>query len=126
MDTHGPGKTDVDGALPLENDDLVLGTAQFGDANRVTPKHVRGDFGWIVAGAENHNPSAGDVLQQAFEVAICGYQDQIMRCCVLQDAAIPSLGSPFRSALSESGKRSCNKDTSRAERLSSKRSFIPY
>jgi len=37
--------------LLVENDQLVLGTGQPGDTNRVAPKHLGRNISWIIAGA---------------------------------------------------------------------------
>ena len=81
--------------LSVENDQLILRSGQFSDADRITPKHVRGDFRWIVAGMENDNFSARELLQETLKIAVGRDQDEIMRCGVFQNSPIANTGEPI-------------------------------
>lgn len=56
--------------LPVEDDQLNLRSRQFSDTDRITPKDVGRNFGWIIAGMENHDLSARELLQQILKIAI--------------------------------------------------------
>jgi hypothetical protein len=74
--------------LPGEKEQLILGSDQFSDANRITPKHFRGDPGWIIAGTENDDFRARILLQQTLKVAVGRDQDEIVRNGVFQNLSI--------------------------------------
>ena len=79
--------------LGVENDQLIL--RQISDADRITPKHVRRDLGWIIAGKENDDFSARELLQQTLKIAVGRDQDEIVRCGVFQNAPIANTGEPI-------------------------------
>jgi len=103
---------------------MILGTGQLSDTDRIAPKHLGRNPGWIIAGTENNDIGARQSAQQAFEISVCRNQDKVAAEAYSRILRSPAPASPFRSALSDSGKRSRNNSTSLGERLSSKRSFI--
>lgn len=67
---------------------MILGVGQLGDTDRITPKHLGRNFSWIIAGTENNDLGAGDLPQQALEIAVCRNQDEAVSGGVLQNPAI--------------------------------------
>ena len=65
-----PPQTGPQTILPLDEDQLVLRIGQFNDPDRITPKHICRNLGWIIAGTENDDFSRRELFQQTFEVVV--------------------------------------------------------
>jgi hypothetical protein len=63
--------------LPVEDDQVILRTGQLSDTDRIAPKHLGRNLGWIIAGPENNDIGARDSAQQTFEIAVRRDQDKI-------------------------------------------------
>jgi hypothetical protein len=46
----------------VENYQLVLGVNQLSDTDGVAPNHLGRDLSWVIAGTENDDLGAGDLL----------------------------------------------------------------
>lgn len=111
--------------LSLENDHLTVRSGQFSDTNRITPKYVSRDLCWIIARTKNHDLGAWEVLQQTFKVAVRRDQNEVMRSREFQNSPIAKTRKPIsKRTLRFREQVARNNDTSRGDRLSSKRSFI--
>src|ERR1700691_1760522 len=88
-------RTISDRKLPVENDQLIRRSRQFGDADRIPAKHVRRDLGWIIAGTQNDDFSARELLQETLEIAVSRDQDETMRRSVFQNPPITTTGKPI-------------------------------
>src|SRR5687768_1479589 len=98
--SSGPGIDDLDittseWKLTVENDQLILRSGQFSDADRITPKDVRRSFGRIIAGTEDDDFSAWELLQQTLKIAVGRDQNEIMRCGVFQNPSIANTSKPI-------------------------------
>src|SRR5216684_6381142 len=90
--------------LLVENDQMILGTRQLSDTDRIAPKHLGRNIGWIITGTKNDDLGARDLPRQRFEIAVCRNQDEPVSGSVVRNPAIAA--SPFRRALSDSGNKS--------------------
>src|ERR1017187_9613316 len=81
--------------LPAENDQLIPRSRQFSDADRIPAKHLSRDLGWIIAGTQNDDFSARELLQQTLKIAVSRDQDETMCCSVFQNPPIANTGKPI-------------------------------
>jgi hypothetical protein len=81
--------------LPIKNDQLILRSGQLSDADRITPKHVRRNLSWIIAGAEDDDFNARELLQQTLKIAVGRDQNEIMRGGVFQNPPIANTRKPI-------------------------------
>jgi hypothetical protein len=79
---------------------MILSAAQLSDTDRIAPKHLGRNISWIIAGTENDDLGARDLLQQTFEIAVCRNQDEVVSGGMVQNAAITSRR---RSAVKQGG-----------------------
>src|SRR5688572_6723470 len=127
--SSGPGIDDLDittseWKLTVENDQLILRSGQFSDADRITPKDVRRSFGRIIAGTEDDDFAPGNCFNKRSKSLSVETRTKSCAAAYSRILRSPIRASPFRSALSDSGNKSCNSGTRRGDKLSSKRSFI--
>jgi hypothetical protein len=88
-------RTISDRKLPVENDQLIPRSRQFSDEDRIPAQHVRRDLGWIIAGTQNDDSSARELLQETLEIAVSRDQDEAMRRSVFQNPPIATTGKPI-------------------------------
>ena len=89
--------------LPVESDQVILGTEQPADPDGIAPKHLGRNFRRIVAGTENDDLGAGNLPHQAFEIAVCRDQNEVVRGCVLQNPTIACTSKPVAKGTFRSG-----------------------
>ena len=73
---------------------MILSAAQLSDTDRIAPKQLGRNIGWIIAGTENDDLGARDLLQQTFEIAVCRNQDEVVSGGLVQNAAIAGARKP--------------------------------
>src|SRR6266852_2394879 len=73
---------------------MILGTWQLSDTDRIAPKHLGRNLGWIIAGTENNDVGPRESAQQPFEIAVCRDQDKVGRTCVFENPEIASTSKP--------------------------------
>lgn len=112
------------GHLSIENDQLILRKGQFSDADRISPKRVRRNLRWVVAGAQDDDFGARKLFQQLLKIAVGRDQNESMLDDVLENPSVTGSARAFRRALSGSENTSVNSGANRGDKLSSKRSFI--
>jgi hypothetical protein len=76
--------------LSIEDDQTILGTGQLSDTDRIAPKHLGRNLGWIIAGSENDYIGARDLAQQTPEIAVGRHEDEVRRGRVFENPEIAS------------------------------------
>lgn len=74
---------------------MIPRSRQFSDEDRIPAQHVRRDLGWIIAGTQNDDSSARELLQETLEIAVSRDQDEAMRRSVFQNPPIATTGKPI-------------------------------
>ena len=81
--------------LLLENDRSILRSGRFGDADRITPAHVRPDLGWIFAGTKNDGPQRQGTASTGAQNRVSRHQDESCAAAYSGILRSPARASPF-------------------------------
>lgn len=61
---------------------------------QIALRHFGRNFSRVIARTKNDHMGAGDVLQQAFEIAVRGNQDEVIADGIVQNHSITGAGEP--------------------------------